>query len=139
MKYLNFRSSGSKLESVTCKFTKNHTPSQYFFKQFHYKCRTAILKIASWWLFLRTTLFWKYCLIAASQRQLQRYNYFRNSGFHIFNSSHSGVMLKRNEFLWIYVGKGFRERCKHTELALNFIRKQYFLYKKPIFLSFHYS
>ena len=28
MKYLNFRSNGSKLESVTYKFTKNHTPSQ---------------------------------------------------------------------------------------------------------------
>ena len=27
MKYLNFRSSGSKLESVTCKFTRNRTPS----------------------------------------------------------------------------------------------------------------
>ena len=28
MKYLNFRGSGSKLESFTCKFTKNCTPSQ---------------------------------------------------------------------------------------------------------------
>ena len=30
MKYLNFCSSGSKFESVTFKFTKNHTPSQFF-------------------------------------------------------------------------------------------------------------
>ena len=30
MKYLNFCSSGSKLESVTCKFTKSRTPSQVF-------------------------------------------------------------------------------------------------------------
>ena len=28
MKYLNFRSSGSKLESVTCKITENRTSSQ---------------------------------------------------------------------------------------------------------------
>ena len=28
MKYLNFRNSGSKLGSVTCKFTKDRTPSQ---------------------------------------------------------------------------------------------------------------
>ena len=28
MKYLNFRDSGSKLESITCKFTKNRTPLQ---------------------------------------------------------------------------------------------------------------
>ena len=28
MEYINFRSSGSKLESITYKFTKNRTPSQ---------------------------------------------------------------------------------------------------------------
>ena len=32
MKYLNFRSNGSKLESVIWKFTKNRTPSQVFSK-----------------------------------------------------------------------------------------------------------
>ena len=35
------------------------------------------------------------------------------------------------------LGKGFRERCKHTELALNFIQKQYF--NPKISFSFHYS
>ena len=34
MKYSNFRSSSSKLESVTCKFTKNCTPSQVFLENF---------------------------------------------------------------------------------------------------------
>ena len=44
MKYLNFRSSGLKLESVTWKFTKNRNPSEVFFKGFRYKCRTDIEK-----------------------------------------------------------------------------------------------
>ena len=70
MKYLNLSSSGSKFESVTCKFIKNRIPSQLFFKEFHYKCRTGILKNASWWLLLRTTLFWN-SWMAAFQRQLQ--------------------------------------------------------------------
>ena len=47
MKCLNLSSSGSKIESVTCKFTKNRTPSQLFFKEFHYICRTGILKNAT--------------------------------------------------------------------------------------------
>ena len=38
---------GLKLESVTCKFAKNRSPSQLLFKEFHYKCGTAILKNAS--------------------------------------------------------------------------------------------
>ena len=78
MKYL-FRSSGSKLESATWKFTKNYTPSQVFFKEFHHSCRTAILKNVSWWLLLRTNLFWKHSCMAASQKQLQTYIRFRNS------------------------------------------------------------
>ena len=40
-------------------------------RNFHYKCRTAILKNASWWLLLRATLFWKYSWMAAFQGQLQ--------------------------------------------------------------------
>ena len=99
MKYLNFRSSASKLETITCKFTKSRTLSEVFFEEFHYKCRTAILKNASRWLLLGTTLFSKYSSMAASQRQLQRYIYFRNSRLHMFYISYSDVMLKRNEFL----------------------------------------
>ena len=26
----------------------------------------------------------------------------------------------------IFLSEGFREKCKHTELALNFIQKQHF-------------
>ena len=78
MKYL-FRSSGSKLESATWKFTKNYTPSQVFFKEFHHSCRTAILKNVSRWLLLRTNLFWKHSCMDASQKQLQTYIRFRNS------------------------------------------------------------
>ena len=67
-KYLNFCSSASKLESITCKFTKSRTPPEVFFEEFHYKCRTAILKNASRWLLLGTTLFSKYSSVAASQK-----------------------------------------------------------------------
>ena len=55
-----------------------------------------------------------------------KYIYFKNSRLHIFYISFFDVMLKRNEFLWIFLSKGFDERCKQTELALNFIQKQYF-------------
>ena len=102
MIYLNFRSNGSKLESVTWKFNKNRTPSQVFFKEFHYKSRTSVLKIASWWLLLGTTFFWKFFWMAASQGQLQRYTCLRNSKLHIFYISYCDVMLKRNEFSWIF-------------------------------------
>ena len=34
MKYLNFRSSVAKLESITCMFTRVCTPSEVFFKNF---------------------------------------------------------------------------------------------------------
>ena len=71
MKYLNLISSGSKLKSVTCKFTKSCILSQLLFKEFHYKCRTSISKNTSWWLLLRATLFWKYYWTTAFQRQLQ--------------------------------------------------------------------
>ena len=77
MKYL-FRSSGSKLESVTWKFTKNCSPSQIFFKEFH-SCGTAILKNVSSWLLLRMNLFWKHSCMADSQKQLQTYVLFKNS------------------------------------------------------------
>ena len=47
------------------------------------------------------------------------------------------VMLKRNEFLWIFLGKGFSEKCKHTQLAIHFTRKKFFS-EKDIF-SLHFS
>ena len=34
--------------------------------------------------------------------------------------SYPDVMLKRNEFLY-FLSEGFGEKCKHTELVLNFI------------------
>ena len=55
--------------------------------------------------------------MAASQRQLQRYSYLKE---------------ERN-FYGFLLGKGFREKCKCTELALNFIQKQEFSPKKKHF------
>ena len=37
----------------------------------------------------------------------------------------------------IFISEGFGEKCKHTELASNFIQKQYFSYENPF--SPHYS
>ena len=45
-----------------------------------------------------------------------------NSKLHIFYISYCDVMLKRNEFLYIFfLGKGFREKCEHTKIALSII------------------
>ena len=37
----------------------------------------------------------------------------------------------------IFISEGFGEKCKRTELASNFIQKQYFSYENPF--SPHYS
>ena len=97
-------------ESTTCKLTKNCTPSQVFFKEFFHKCRTAIMKNVSWWLFLRTNLFWKHSYIL--EIHILHFLFWRH--------------LKRNEFLWLFLSKGFGETCKPIELALNFVQKQNF-------------
>ena len=59
-------------------------------------------------------------------KKAAKYIYFKNSRFHIFCISYFDVMLKRDEFLWIFLTKGFNEKCKQTKLALDFIQKQYF-------------
>ena len=41
-----------------------------------------------------------------------KYIYFKNSRLHIFYISYFDVMLKRNEFFWIFLSKGFDEKCK---------------------------
>ena len=55
-----------------------------------------------------------------------KYIYFKISKLHIFYISYFDVMLKRDKFLRIFLSKGFDEKYKETELALNFIQKQYF-------------
>ena len=47
-----FCTSGQNQESVTCKFTKNWTLSQVFFKELNLIFRTALLINTSWWLLL---------------------------------------------------------------------------------------
>ena len=124
--YLNFRSSASKLETITCKFTKSRTLSEVFFEEFHYKCRTAILKNASRWLLLGTTLFSKYSSMAASQRQLQRYIYSRNSRLHMFYISYSDVMLERDKFLWIFFKWRFQRKVSAHRISFKFYSKTIF-------------
>ena len=36
--------------------------------------------------------------------------------------SYFDVMLKRKEFLWFFLSEDLGEKCKHTELALNFVQ-----------------
>ena len=96
----------SKLESIIFKFTKSHTPPEVVFENFHCKCRTAILKNASRWLLLGTTLFSKYSSMAASQSQLQRYIYFRNSTLHMFQISYPDVNEERI-LMNIFLSEGF--------------------------------
>ena len=55
-----------------------------------------------------------------------KYIYFKISKLNIFYISDFDVMLKRDEFSRIFLSKGFDEKYKETELALNFIEKQYF-------------
>ena len=66
-----------------------------------------------------------------------KYIYFKNSWLHIFHISYFDVMLKSNKFLWSFLGKGFNEKCKQTELALNFNQNS-ILARKNTF-SVHYS
>ena len=53
-----------------------------------------------------------------------KYIYFKISKLHIFYISYFDVMLKRDKFLRIFLSKGFDEKYKETELALNFIQNQ---------------
>ena len=77
----------------------------------------------------------KYSVMAASQRQLQRHIYFKKF-LHIFYISYFDVMLKTNGFLWVFLSNGFGEKCKHTEVALNFVQRHNFSQKKHISPSF---
>ena len=42
---------------------------------------------------------------------------FKNSRLQIFYISYFDLTLRRDEFLWIFLSKGFDEKCKQTELA----------------------
>ena len=53
--------------------------------------------------------------------------YSFQKSLHIFYISYFDVMLKEERiFMDFFLSKGFGEKCKHTELALNFVQKQYF-------------
>ena len=107
MKYLNFHSSGSKLESVTCKFTQIYMQIALrhcsFSKNFTISAKQRYWKMdpdgCFWWK-LYSGNFPEWLL-------LKRYIYLRNYKLHIFQISYCDVMLKRNEFLWIFVRQRF--------------------------------
>ena len=76
MKYLNLSSTGSKLESVTCKFTLMAASEDNF-----------ILEIF---------------LNGCFSKTAAKYIYFKISRLHIFYLSYFDVKLKRDEFLKIF-------------------------------------
>ena len=107
MKYLNFHSSASKLESITCKFTESCTPSEVVFEEFHYKCRTVILKNASRWLTLRATLFSKYSSQWLLLKDSCKDTFILEILSYTYSTFLTDVMLKRNKFLCIFLGQRF--------------------------------
>ena len=60
------------------------------------------------------------------KRQLQRYINFRNSGYTFYIFLLSRHVKEKRIFMNNFLSEGFSEKCKHTELALNFIQKQCF-------------
>ena len=65
-------------------------------------------------------------LNGCSSKTAAKYIYFKNSRLHVFYISYFDVMLKRDKFLWIFLSRDFDEKCKQTELTLDFLQKQYF-------------
>ena len=126
MKYLNFCSSASKLESISCKFTKSYTLSQVFFQEFHYKCRTAILKNASRCCFWRQLHFRKIPQWLLLKDSCKDIFILEILGTHVLHFLLWGHVKEERIFMNIFLSEGFGEKCKHTEVALNFIQKQYF-------------
>ena len=63
--------------------------------------------------------------MAASQKQLQTYIRFRNSSTY-FTYLTLMSCKRGTDFYDFFFSKGFAEKCKHTELASNFIQKQNF-------------
>ena len=47
----------------------------------------------------------------------------------MFYISYCDVMLKSNNFYGLFFSKGFREKCKHTELVLNFTQNNILVQK----------
>ena len=127
MKYLNFRNSASKLETITCKFTKSHTLSEVFFEEFHYKRRTGILKNA-----FKLTASGDNCIFKIflngcfSKTAAKIYLFYKFYVIHVLYFWLWRHFKEERIFMNIFLSEGFGEKCKHTEVTLNFIQKQYF-------------
>ena len=119
-------SSGQKQESITCKFTKNWTPSRVFFKKFNHNFRTALLIKTSQWVLLTTIIFRNILEWLLLKGSCDNIFIWKVLMVHIFYISYRGVMLKRNKFSWISF-KHFGEKYKHMELALHFTFSLHFI------------
>ena len=118
MKYLNFRSRASKLESITCTFTKSHTPSEVFSEEFS--------EDGCFWgqLYFRNTPQW--LLLKDSCKDIFILEIL---GYTCFTFLTLTSCQRGTNFYEYFLSEGFSEKCKHTESALNFTQKQYFSQK----------
>ena len=134
MKYLNFRSSGSKLEGI-----KSHSVTGVFqrisLQVQNSDIEKCILMASSEDNFnFENFLNGCFSKAAAKIHLSQKFKLYQEySQLHIVFISYCDVMLKRNEFLWIFIRQGFREKCEHSEIASNIIQKQYILVQKTHF------
>ena len=104
MKYLNFRSSGSKLESIKWKFTENHSFSKSFRTEQRYWKKVQNRDIEKCILMVspKDNFILGISLNGCFSKTAAKIYYLRNSKLHIFYISYCDVMLKRNKFLWIF-------------------------------------
>ena len=88
---------------------QNCTPSQIFFKEFHHKFRTLILKNTSQWLLLRAIIFREHSLMTASYKQ--PWTYIRLKSSNVYTCL---TFFNLRSFLWIFLRTRFGKKYKHT-------------------------
>ena len=88
---------------------QNCTPSQIFFKEFHHKFRTLILKNTSQWLLLRAIIFREHSLMTASYKQ--PWTYIRLKSSNVYTCL---TFFNLRSFLWIFLRTRFGKMYKHT-------------------------
>ena len=117
-----FPQQDSKFESVTCKFTKNRTPSQVFFS----KNFTAGAEQRYWKMHLDGYFWGRICF-----GNIPAWLLLKGSCKHIFileiltdTNSYMTSCSRGTNFYDFFWSKDFGVKYKHTELALNFVQKQ---------------
>ena len=105
--------------SITCEFTKNCTPSLFFFQRTSPQVQNSniekcILMAASEYKFI-LEIFLNGCFSKAAAK-IYLFQKFFTHIVHFLLWCH----FKEEQVLMIFFSKGFGTKCKYTELALNF-------------------